>query len=195
MGKINYNDKQFLYQNASIPAENKVNDVDMNEIKDVVNENDDDYRTLIARKDILVMRTTANFKIPSTNTFTKITGFSIMSQLGNKLSFSNNNIVIGSGVKKVKVSYSAKHISEVNATRSFSYLTHNNTNISQEGAFFSSTGQQITTTIAPLLIDVSEGDIFGLAVYGYKDNIIGGTTTFATTCLAVEVVEYEDETA
>lgn len=41
MGKINYNDKQFLYQNADIPAENKVNDVDMNEIKDVVNENDD----------------------------------------------------------------------------------------------------------------------------------------------------------
>lgn len=192
MGKINYNDKQFLYQNADIPAENKVNDVDMNEIKDVVNENDDDYRTLISRKDILAIRTTANFKIPNTNTFTKITGFSIMSQLGNKLSFSNDNIVIGSGVKKVKVSYSAKHISEVNATRSFSYLTYNNTNISQEGAFFSSTGQQITTTIAPLLIDVSEGDIFGLAVYGYKDNIIGGTTSFATTCLVVEVVEYED---
>lgn len=41
MGKINYNDKQFLYQNADIPAENKVNDVDMNEIKGVVNENDD----------------------------------------------------------------------------------------------------------------------------------------------------------
>lgn len=41
MGKINYNDKQFLYQNASIPAENKVNDVDMNEIKNIVNGNDD----------------------------------------------------------------------------------------------------------------------------------------------------------
>ena len=41
MSKINYNDKQFLYQNADVPAENKVNDVDMNEIKQVVNENDD----------------------------------------------------------------------------------------------------------------------------------------------------------
>lgn len=40
MSKINYNDKQFLYQNADVPAENKVNDVDMNEIKQVVNEND-----------------------------------------------------------------------------------------------------------------------------------------------------------
>lgn len=43
MGKINYNDKQFLYQTADIPAENKVNDVDMNEIKEVVNDNDDDF--------------------------------------------------------------------------------------------------------------------------------------------------------
>ena len=41
MSKINFNDKQFLYQNADVPAENKVNDVDMNEIKQVVNENDD----------------------------------------------------------------------------------------------------------------------------------------------------------
>lgn len=40
MSKINYNDKQFLYQNADVPAENKVNDADMNEIKQVVNEND-----------------------------------------------------------------------------------------------------------------------------------------------------------
>lgn len=146
----------------------------------------------LIRKDIMVIKTTSNFKIPSTNVFTKITGFSVMSQLGDRLSFSNNNIVIGRGVKKVKVSYSAKHISEANATRSFSYLTHNNNNISQEGAFFSATGQQITTTITPQLKDVQEGDTFGLAVYGYKDNIIGGTTTFATTCITVEVVEYDD---
>ena len=146
----------------------------------------------LIKKDIMVIKTTNNFKIPNTNTFTKITGFSVMSQLGDRLSFSNNNIVIGRGVKKVKVSYSTKHISDVNKTRSFSYLVHNNNNISQEGAFFSDTGQQITTTIAPQLKDVHEGDTFGLAVYGYKDNIIGGTESFATTCLTVEVVEYED---
>lgn len=146
----------------------------------------------LIRKDIMVIRTTSNFKIPSTSVFAKITGFSVMSQLGDKLSFSNDNIVIGRGVKKVKVSYNAKHISEVDATRSFSYLMHNNKNISQEGAFFSAKGQQITTTITPQLKDVQEGDTFGLAVYGYKDNIIGGTTTFVTTYITVEVVEYDD---
>jgi hypothetical protein len=36
---INYDDKQYLNQNADIPATNKVQDTDMNEIKSVVNNN------------------------------------------------------------------------------------------------------------------------------------------------------------
>ena len=36
---ITYEDKQYLNQNADIPATNKVQDTDMNEIKSVVNNN------------------------------------------------------------------------------------------------------------------------------------------------------------
>lgn len=36
---ITYEDKQYLNQNANIPATNKVQDTDMNEIKSVVNNN------------------------------------------------------------------------------------------------------------------------------------------------------------
>lgn len=36
---ITYDDKQYLNQNADIPATNKVQDADMNEIKSVVNNN------------------------------------------------------------------------------------------------------------------------------------------------------------
>lgn len=36
---LTYGDKQFLNQNADIPATNKVEDTDMNEIKQVVNNN------------------------------------------------------------------------------------------------------------------------------------------------------------
>ena len=39
MAQINYDNKTFLNQNASIPDVNKVTDDDMNEIKQVVNEN------------------------------------------------------------------------------------------------------------------------------------------------------------
>lgn len=37
MAQITYTDKQFVNQNASVPAINKVQDTDMNEIKSVVN--------------------------------------------------------------------------------------------------------------------------------------------------------------
>ena len=36
---ITYGDKSFLNENANIPATNKVQDTDMNEIKSVVNNN------------------------------------------------------------------------------------------------------------------------------------------------------------
>lgn len=41
MGKITYADKEKFYTNADIPANKKVQSSDMNEIKQVVNENDD----------------------------------------------------------------------------------------------------------------------------------------------------------
>lgn len=40
MAQITYADKTALYQNQDIAAENKVRDVDMNEIKEVVNDNE-----------------------------------------------------------------------------------------------------------------------------------------------------------
>ena len=41
MGKITYADKEKFYTNADIPANKKVQSSDMNEIKNIVNENDD----------------------------------------------------------------------------------------------------------------------------------------------------------
>lgn len=46
MAKITFADKQFLNQNTDIPDINKCKDTDMNEIKQVVNANDDDFNTL-----------------------------------------------------------------------------------------------------------------------------------------------------
>ena len=40
MSKITYADKEILYINADVPAINKCQTSDMNEIKQVVNEND-----------------------------------------------------------------------------------------------------------------------------------------------------------
>lgn len=40
MAKITYEDKEFLNKNENIADKNKVNDTDLNQIKEVVNEND-----------------------------------------------------------------------------------------------------------------------------------------------------------
>lgn len=46
MAKITYEDKEFLNKNENIADKNKVNDTDLNEIKNVVNENDDNIGDL-----------------------------------------------------------------------------------------------------------------------------------------------------
>lgn len=43
MSKITYDDKSYLNLNSNIPNVNKVTDADMNEIKNVVNDNDDAF--------------------------------------------------------------------------------------------------------------------------------------------------------
>lgn len=55
---ITYEDKQYLNQNADIPATNKVQDIDMNEIKSVVNNNANELINLQAN--ILYNSTTPN---------------------------------------------------------------------------------------------------------------------------------------
>ena len=46
MAKITYEDKEFLNKNENIADKNKVNDTDLNEIKEVVNGNDDNIGNL-----------------------------------------------------------------------------------------------------------------------------------------------------
>lgn len=47
MAKITYENKEFLNKNENIADKNKVNDTDLNQIKEVVNENYDDLINLI----------------------------------------------------------------------------------------------------------------------------------------------------
>lgn len=46
MAKITYEDKSFINKNENIADKNKVNDTDLNEIKEVINENDDNVGDL-----------------------------------------------------------------------------------------------------------------------------------------------------
>lgn len=58
MSKITYSDKEYIYENASIPEINKITDGNMNEIKTVINANDD--RLITAEGEIDTAQTDIN---------------------------------------------------------------------------------------------------------------------------------------
>lgn len=145
-------------------------------------------------KNIMTIYLASDFTIPNTNTVYDLTNMAVAGSTGNKLTYANGKIVIGAGVSKVKVSYTAKTMSNANTTRTFTYLMQDingtATAISQEGSFYSATNQQVNIGYQPRVVSVSQGDAFYLRCYGYKNNVIGGAaSTFVITYLTVEVVE------
>lgn len=119
MSKINYTDKEFLNKNEEIADNRKVNDTDLNEIKQVVNTNDDNIGDLsnlnttdkssivgaineIKKKNILTagmvqQRTTIN---GSSNQVQ----LKVEQSVGNEITLSDSVITISNNIKKVKVS-------------------------------------------------------------------------------------------
>lgn len=193
MAQITYQNKSAVNVNSDVADVNKVNATDMNEIKSVVNTNAtalDNLTTQVNNKNILTIKLTSNYTIANTNTIETVTGWAIDEQVGTGFSLSNDKIVVGNGISKVKINYTCKCNSSANTTRTFTYLTHNDTSISQEGAFFSATNQEELLSYTPRIISVSPGDTFGLSIYGYKNNgIYYGSSTVMCTFITIEAIE------
>ena len=135
----------------------------------------------------------SDFTIAATNTVYDIS-LTEGTKVGTKLSVSGGKIVIGAGVSKVRVSYTAKCASPANSTRTFTYLMQdiNGTDyaLSQEGAWFGGTNWQVNISYGPRVISVNQGDKFYLRCYGYKSNTIAGKAgDIIPTILTVEVIE------
>ena len=120
MAKITYEDKEFLNKNESIADKNKVNDTDLNEIKEVVNGNDDNIGNLsnlntsdksnlvnaineIKTNNILTANMSNEQLTISANTNTKIP-LKKSNSIGTQITLSSNIIKFSNNVKKVKVS-------------------------------------------------------------------------------------------
>lgn len=116
---------------------------------------------------------------------------SLDNSCGNKLSVSNGNIVIGSGVSKVLVSAKGNYntLANVSAIR-YLKVKQNGTEIivvRQTPVSGSSASQGVAFAITPRLINVQEGDVFGLSVQGYSGDTIRGSNVW--TYMTIEVIE------
>lgn len=118
--------------------------------------------------------------------YTQVTGFMQMSKSGNKLTLNNDNIVIGAGVKKIKVS--AK-ITWYATTGSIKYLWLYKNNI--DGLAWSTinvpNGTHLSDIIPEILVDVKEGDIINMMYY--TDKAGDALENLMRTYITVEVVE------
>lgn len=104
------------------------------------------------------------------NEFTKV---------GNKLNIVNNNIVIGAGVNKIKVSAKVL-IDEQQLTTSFIYIGLNNNIINRGDGY----GIYNTITLTDKLLNVSQGDVINVSVTSGTN-----ATVYEDTYITVEVID------
>ena len=188
----NYNDMQNKPQINGVELSGNKSAADLNLVNtSTLQQAVTNLENEINDKNIITVKTLANYTIQSTDTAENVKTFSLYNSTGNKLTVQNGVIKIGSGVSKVKVSYNATcQNSTSNATsRAFTYLMHNNTAITQESHYFNRTWEQISVSHNAIVRNVSQGDEFYLRVYGLAGiNLMGGSS-FCHTAITIEVIE------
>lgn len=102
-----------------------------------------------------------------------------LAKVGNKLNIVNNNIVIGAGVNKIKVSAKVL-IDEQQLTTSFIYIELNGNIINRGDGY----GIYNTITLTDKLLNVSQGNVINVSVTSGTN-----ATVYEDTYITVEVVE------
>lgn len=202
MAKITYENKVELNVNSNIADVNKCNATDLNEIKKVVNTNDDKVGDLAqlntTNKDNLVgaineikqniMSLSMADDQSVVDTFETDINFSRSTSVGNKLIFdsSNHSIKIGANVTKIKVSFNA---SVINKSRDIVWFK-----IIKNGTDYGlwslavGTGNFGSTSLSPAILDVSENDNIKMIVKFATANDLNYVRSDGTNMI-VEVVE------
>jgi hypothetical protein len=140
----------------------------------------------INAKDIITIKLEDSFNEESGGTYKNVPMI-LYNKIGDKLSLSNNGVLIGSGVSKVLVSSNLKVISNTTGNK-HSRILKNGTTMCWTDSTSIKAGHEITINNTPVLIDVEQGDLITLAYFVLTtDKISGGQYT--PTYLTVEVVQ------
>ena len=181
MSKITYADKEILYTNADIPANKKVQNSDMNEIKNIVNENDakvgelNDLNTtekssiVNAINEITTNSITgylsAKLSYTSTKNNQKIP-LTLSNLKGTKLSITDDGgVKIGAGVDKILVNAQVYFFTGSNHTDGKNVYIYKNDTAVCRGARRDNYNY-IFIPAGSVLIDVVENDV----IYLYANN-------------------------
>lgn len=122
------------------------------------------------------------YTIVNTNTYEEIP-LQELNKIGDKLTYSENGIVIGKGISKVEVSYTVKYETIEKEGQKYASLYKNDTTtLLLENVYAS--GRCIISA-SPIIINVAENDVLTLKVYGQAGDKIRTSSTYIT----VRVIE------
>ena len=174
MAKITYEDKEFLNKNENIADKNKVNDTDLNEIKNIINQNDDNIGTLsnlnttdktslvnaineVNNKSAITVKCASTMTYNSQNADVAVNFTDVSLQKGSNLSYSNG-IFTAKKPMTVAVSYYFNNASNSGEMVPIIRIWKNNTQVHQGGITLRVNSGNDPLTIANFLIDLEEGD-------------------------------------
>lgn len=192
MSKVTFEDKVTLNENADIPNINKCRASDLNEIKSVVNENDDNklekssvkttktatdtdtyscnYINDATQKQIISVETGSAFNF-TINEYTEINTWKLYNQNGNKFSVENGKVKVGTGISKVKITATLSIDNQAQDTI-YCYPKLNGVSLSPWCLFNLNYAGTLTFST---MCNVKENDIISCALYSTKNaNINAG---------------------
>lgn len=127
-------------------------------------------RQIYPNDNIICVTNSAEYVLNQTNVYEKVGNLELWNQLGNKLSLSNDEIIIGSGISKIIVSYSLVYAGAGGKGTKYIRLMKNDTNtrLVAQGTLGTSgvENYRLIMHTTDFLLDVEEGDHIWLAVYG-----------------------------
>lgn len=145
------------------------------------------------QKDIITIYLDNTITNPIVETYTKIP-LTLKTSVGNKLTVSNNGILIGSGVNHVKVSGKVElDVGNITMSRFIRIAKGNNIVDDNNSISWCANDCRANTstflTLPEVIAPVNSGDIINLFYYVKSGDKIAGHSTMLRTYLTVEVVD------
>lgn len=143
----------------------------------------------VSHKSIITVRATANQKITTANTWTKIIFPQVLSKQGNGFTLKNNEIIVNKGISKVKVSCNIW--AETAVGYSWLAILKGKSQIANNIQPINTSQSWRVHTISPILVDVTEGTAFDcqicFSVANANNRVSGGDYVNSVTLTVEEV--------
>jgi len=137
-------------------------------------------------KDVITANLQTNYTVLANDALETLTLTSYKS-VGTRLSVSGGKVVIGAGIKTVKVSGLMNWSSIAVAAAKNAYIRQG-TQARVYSTTYIAPGNVASQSLDPLIVDVTEGDTFDLSVYAKQNDVVQSSSN-GRTYITVEVVE------